>query len=87
MAADFDTAVRLLREEANAHRASCEVGERDWQCHDCTPERCPAKTRYEELRAAADALENGAQVSRLKRIPPLDELESSKTDEPMKEPA
>jgi hypothetical protein len=27
------------------------------------------------------------QVSRLKRIPPLDELESTRTDEPIQEPA
>lgn len=27
------------------------------------------------------------QLNRLKRIPPLSELESSKTDEPIKEPA
>ena len=30
---------------------------------------------------------HGFSVSRLKRIPPLSELEGSKTDEPMKEPA
>ena len=29
----------------------------------------------------------GAPVSWLKRIPPLDELEGTKTDEPIKEPA
>ena len=30
---------------------------------------------------------NSVRLSRLKRIPPLDELEGTKTDEPMKEPA
>ena len=30
---------------------------------------------------------DGYPLERLKRIPPLDELESTKTDEPMKEPA
>lgn len=56
----FGTAVRLLREEADAHRMSCTVWEQDWQCADCVPEKCTAKARYTELRAAADELEKEA---------------------------
>jgi len=47
-----------LREEANLHRESCQINGRDWQCQDCpgTPDKCPARKRYEELTELADKL-------------------------------
>ena len=37
--------------------------------------------------AAWDSNGGGAELYRLKRIPPLEELEGTKTDEPIQEPA
>lgn len=54
--------------------------EAHWHCTYCRSHE------REPLVAAASHI-NGYQLSRLKRIPPLDELESERTDEPMKEPA
>ena len=50
-------------------------------CSGCGANIPPVKAAFNE--------NNGKhyQLNRLKRIPPLSELESSKTDEPIKEPA
>ena len=57
-----------------------------WHCPVCKQDNAGP----DEIGAHAPWMRNprsGIPLSWLKRIPPLDELESTKTDEPMKEPA
>lgn len=53
--------------------------------HHC--KNCGHKTWPRKYLLATGFEDHGYSLNRLKRIPPLDELESAKTDEPMKEPA
>lgn len=59
-------AARLLEEEAELNRESCQItrpgasSPTDWACGDCDLSKCPTKKRYEELAHCARQLRGQA---------------------------
>lgn len=54
-------AARLLAEEAELTKESCQIGRHDWACADCADKAiCLSRKKHEELQRTAKALRDAA---------------------------